>query len=441
MTRRIYGLLGAAAIAAFGAACKEDPLADTGGTLTRLDLEYAYREVIIGDSVRTFVIERDALNTPLPPTATVRSCNAAVATVTPVSDTPLQRTGFFVKALTFGATCVVAEAGALADTMQVSTFPASIAITAGPDSIQSGAVTMFGYQYRDRTGNAVTGVPAPTFSTSDTLIGKALPAPVGSITGRTPGLFTLTVTGTGSPPGGVVASKGVTVIPGTFTGTISPGSGGSADRITFTRAAGGPAFDNDTQIAFGTGFTLTSFTDQVRVTADAIDAAAPVAAATGSIPFVLTNIGPNQVALAGTFTISRTDLADPYDAVNDDPSTAPDIAVNGAYFIVMSGTCPGGVGIDCDDFFTITNNLTRPDTISVNVQWVGAPSSGADIDVLWCNAACSAIVGNFDGATVANPEASTVIIPASTTWRLWINLFDPHGTTHSLARVRVTGKG
>jgi hypothetical protein len=433
MTRRIYRLLGAVAIAAFGAACKGDPLADTGGTLSRLDLEYAYREVIIGDSTRTFAIERDALNTPLPPTATVRSCNSAIASVRSASDAPLQRTGFYIKALTYGSTCVIAEAGALADTTQVSTFPATISLT-GPDSIQSGAVTPFGWVFRDRTGNPVAGVPAPTFSSGDTTIGYVQP-PVGSVSGRNTGLFTLTVTGTGSPPGGVSIGKGVTVIPGTFTGALAPTAGNPGDAVKATKGASDPVIDADTRVAVNgvRTFFFNSAPDSLRFVVPGVGVA-------GTVPVVISNMGPLQVALAKPFTSSTASFADSYDAVNDDPTTAPAITTNGDYFLVMHGTCKDGVvtdpGDDCDDFFTITNAGAVPDTMTVRLDWFDTP---ADVDILWCNAACSAFVGNFAGATGSNPENSTVFVPAGVTWRLYINLFAP-GAASTIVRVRVTNK-
>jgi hypothetical protein len=433
MKLRIYGLLGAAAIAALGAACKEDPLADTGGSLSRLDLEFSYREVVIGDSLRTFAIERDAINTPLPPTATVRSCNTAIATVSPVSDAPLQRAGFFVKAVTYGSTCVIVEAGALADTMQVATFPASIVLT-GPDTIQSGAVTPFGYEFRDRTGSPVTGVPAPTFSSSDTTIGNVAPAPVGSVSGRTPGLFTLTVTGTGSPPSGVTVSKGVTVIPGTFTGSLSPAAGIPGDNVKATKGAGDPVIDSDTRVTVN-GVRTFVFGN----TADSLRFIVPGVGVAGSVPVVVSNMGPLQVALGTPFTSNTASFADPYDAVNDDPATAPVITTNGDYFVILHGTCTDGVvtnvGDDCDDFFAITNPGGVEDTLSVRIDWFDA----ADVDILWCrNVGCTSVTSG-GGATSANPENSTVRIPPATTWYLWINYFAPGGPS-TITRVRLTNK-
>lgn len=432
MTRQIYRLLGMATLSVFAAGCKGDPLADTGGSLSRLDLESVYREVIIGDSLRTFAIERDALNTPLPPTATVRSCGPAIATVTPVSDAPQQRTGFFVKALTYGTTCAIAEAGPLSDTMRIATFPATIALS-GPDTILSGAVTAFGYEFRDRTGNPVAGVPAPTFASGDTTIGF-VQAPLGSVSGRTPGLFTITVTGTGSPPGGVTAARGITVIPGTFTGIFAPTAATPGNTVKATKGAGDPVIDSDTRVAVNgvRTFFFNSGADSLRFVV-------PGLAVAGAVPVVLSNLGASQVALSKTFTSNAASFADPYDGVNDDPATAPALTVNGDYFIVEHGTCTDGVvtdpGDDCDDFFAVTNPGGVEDTLSVRIDWFDA----SDVDILWCrNVGCTSVTAG-GGATSANPENSTVRIPAGTTWYLWINYFAPGGPS-TIVRVRLTNK-
>ena len=433
MKRQIYGLLGVVAIAALGAACKDDPLSDTGGSLSRLDLESTYREVIIGDSIRTFAIERDALNTPLPPTATVRSCNTAVATVATVSDAPQVRAGFFVKALTYGTTCVIAEAGALADTMQVATFPASLAIL-GPDSVGSGSVTQFTWAFRDRAGNTVAGVPAPTFSSSDTLRAKAAVAPVGSVSALAPGLALITAVGVGSPAAGLTGVKGVTVVPGTFTGGITPASGSPGESVKLTNAVGGPGFDSDTRV-----FINNVETFKFNTTTDSVRFVVPGVGVAGNVTLGLTAMGTAQVAQNGTFTSNSALFADTYDAVNDNPATSPVITTNGDYYIVMHGTCTDGAptdpGDDCDDFFTITNAGGVPDTMTVRLDWFDA----ADVDILWRNSGNTAFVGNFAGATGANPEASTVNVPAGATWRLWINLFAPGGAS-TVVRVRVTNK-
>ena len=524
MKRHIYGLLGAVAIAALGAACKEDPLADTGGSPSRLDLEFAYREVIIGDSVRSFAIERDALNTPLPPTATVRSCTPGVATVATVSDAPQQRTGFYVKGLTYGTTCVIAEAGALSDTMQVATFPARLVITSGPDTVVSGTTGAYTFQYVDRGGAAVAGVPAATWAVADTTFG-VVDAAGGIVAGRDSGLLTLSVAGIGSPPGGLAAQRGVLIVPAPFTSTITPNPADPGQTVKVTRGAG-PAFDANTRLNFSG--VLQTFVSG-SLTADSVKVAIPDLASAGALTVAMGRMGAGEVvqhggvftvstpaAFAGTlspanatagqlmkitrgggdpafdadtrvyfsgrrafvtaitadsirvpvlgfdsvgakdlrmtrldvanvarrttFTASTTSFADPYDATNGDPATAPSLTANGDYFVVESGTCTEGSvtdpGDDCDDFFRVANP-SGTDTLFARVQldWF----SGSDVDILWCrNVACSSVTTG-GGATAANPEVSNVKIPPGATWFLWINYFEPVGVTSDVIRVRLSG--
>jgi hypothetical protein len=163
----------------------------------------------------------------------------------------------------------------------------------------------------------------------------------------------------------------------------------------------------------------------------------PGVGAAGSVNMLMTLMGPQDLAQIAGLTSNTAALADKFDAVNDNPATAPLIG-NGDQYIVMQGNCVdgvGGAGDDCDDFFTLTNALARPDTITVNAAWF----TGADVDILFCNAACTAFVGSFGGATAANPENVSVVIPAATTWRLWLNLFAPNPNT--VVRVRVSGQG
>jgi hypothetical protein len=434
MNSRFFALLGAGVAGALLWSCTEDPTATLKGGLDHLALEYGYREVIIADSVRTFAVETDAGGTVLPPTATVTSCNAAIATVIPTSDAPLLRRAFYVKGIAFGSTCIVASAGNLRDTMRVSTFPSSIVVSGGPDTLLSGSTGTYGYTYRDARQTALAGLPQPSFSSNDTLRGKPQATPLGSVLALSPGVFTLTVTGAGSPTGGITGTKIILVEPGPFLGGVSPTSGDPGDTVSLTNAVGGPGFDANTE-AFFRGVRTFTF----GVTPNAMQVVVPGVGTAGSVDLLMTQMGPANLAQRAPFTSNTASFADPYDGVNDDPLTAPPIG-NGDFFIVVSGACvdgAGGPGTDCDDFFTLTNALARPDTITVRLDWFTA----ADVDILYLNAAGTGFVGNFAGATGANPEVSTVVIPASTTWRLLLNLWAPGGASSSVARVRVSGQG
>ena len=390
--------------------------------------------VVIADSNRSFATVYDKASDPLNLPVTFASCNPAVAAVSLASDAPLPRSAFFVKGVTFGTTCVVATAQGLTDTTQVVTFPARVVLTSGPDTLQSGSSTQYTFQYLDGAGAPVAGVPDPTFESSDSSVALPL-STLGLVQAKSPGPATITVQGP-EASGNLAVTKGVLVVPGSFVGAISPSSASPGDFVKITN--GGPGFDSDTRVFIGGIETF-----QVTATADSIRFVMPPTGVAGLVPLLLDQIGPDQVALVDNTNLSSTtsSLNGPNEPANDDPATAPAITADGDYYIVNHGTCTGGSatspGDDCDAFFNVTNALARPDTITVQLDWL----SGADNDILWCNATCSAFVGNFDGASTSNPETSTVIIPAGAHWNLWINLFDPAGIKAVLLRVRVSGKG
>jgi len=436
MNRRLFGSLGviAALVTAAVAGCKNDPLSDLDNTPAALVLDFSYLEVIVGARLPVTATVMDGRTTPLVAAITFRTCNGVVSTAADTSYHPVPATStrVLVTGLTYGTSCVIAEAEGLSDTVQIATFPASIVIT-GPDSIVSGATTLFAYQYRDAVGAPVAGVPAPTFSIDDTTRAKLVPSPLGSVTAFAPGAVTLSVKGTGSPKGGVTATKSITVVPGTFLGTVTPTSGGPTDTIKLTNAAGGPGFDADTRVFINNvrAFTFGTTFDSVKVIVPGIGAA-------GSVTLGIQNMGAAQLAQNGSFTSTTASFADHYDAVNDDPNTAPAITANGDYFVVLSGSCTNGVGTgDCDDFFKITNSGGAPATVTVNAAWF----TGADIDAYGLDPTFDFCTydGGCAGATSANPERFTMTVPAGATWYIYLNLYATGGSTSSLARVRVTG--
>ena len=416
------------------AACKSDPTTDLVGPTNLVLMNLKSVNVVIADSTRSFATVFDKASDPLNLPISFSSCNAAIASVIPASDAPIPRSAFFVKANAFGSTCIVASVQGLSDTMAVTTFPARIVINSGPDTILSGTSAQYTFQYQDRLNAPVAGVPDPAFSSSNE--GIALPlATLGLFQAQSPGNATLTATAPDAA-GGLHGTKGVVVIPGLFVGTFSPASANPADFVKITN--GGPAFDADTRV-----FVSGTRTFLVSSTADSIRFVMPPTGVAAVVPVRIDQIGAGQVALvdSGSFSSATASLDGPNEPANNDPATAPAVSANGDYYIVNHGTCKNGSatdpGDDCDAFFNVTNSLGRPDTITVQLDWFG----GADNDILWCDAACGAFVGNFDGATTANPEKSTVIIPAGAHWNLWINLFDPAGLKAILLRVRITGIG
>jgi hypothetical protein len=436
MNRPLFGALGVAAVLSLTVgSCKNDPLSDLdNGAPAALVTDFSYLEVIIKDTLTITATVMDGRGTPLVAAITFTTCNAvaAVGIDTSYHPVPVTSTRAVVTGVTYGTSCVVAHGGGFSDTVQIATFPASIVIV-GPDTIGSGATTVFGYEYRDNAGQPVVGVPVPTFSSGDTTRAKVLPSPLGSVSAQAPGVVVLTVKGTGSPASGLTGTKSVTVAPGTFLGTIAPTSGDPTDTIKLTNAAGGPGFDTDTRVfindvrAFTFGLTF----DSVKVIVPGIGAA-------GSVTLSVQNMGAAQVAQNATFTSATASFADHDDAVNDDPNTAPVITANGDYYVVLSGACNNGVGgADCDDFFGVANSSGAPVTITVNTAWFTA----ADIDAYGLDPTFDFCTydGGCVAATGANPEAFSMTIPAGETWYIYLNLWVTGGSSSSLARVRVTG--
>jgi hypothetical protein len=236
------------------------------------------------------------------------------------------------------------------------------------------------------------------------------------------------------------AGRFVVRAPAVFTGQLSASSGTPAQVVTITRAPTGPVFDADTRVFFD---GIEAFVAEPR-TADAIRVAVPVIDKIGPpVQLRMTRLGAGQEAQRSTFSSPNKAYADPYDAVNNDPNTAPLITANGDYFVVLHGGCLNGVGTggaDCDDWFQIRNTGATPATVTVNARWV---PTGGDIDLLMGSDPVGIV--NFDcedgcgGATAANPEATSISIPAGATYYIWLSHFDWHSVPHSLARVRVSG--
>jgi hypothetical protein len=612
MNRRLFGLQSALLGVLLLGSCKKDPTASGVGKPAGLSLEFTARTMAVADSVHTFAVVRDQVGTPLDiPVTLATGCTPGIVSVRTVSDAPQLRTGFFVKAIGYGTSCVIATANGFTDSMAVTTVPKTLVVNAGPDTLTSGQVGVYTYQYRDAANAVMVGLPAPTFSSGDTTIVK-IGASLGQAAGRAPGVTTLTVSGTAglsttktvvvvplafngtasSPvdPGAILTirrnvanpvfdantatsagtvitatrtadsiqvrvadlasagaktfsltgvgpndlaydggtytvntpaaftgtfnpasphpSQTVTVIRnpadpafastmkvfrgtsvgglaavtpvsgsitadsfrlstadldrggsytlqitelgaanaarrgtytlavGTYTGTISPASGAPASSFVLHRGGGDPLFDADTRVFLGGIRTfINSFsTDTAVVVVPPVETTDPV-----DIRISRADAGQLAVDALGAFTSTTSSPLDANDHANDFFTGATPLTTNGNHYITLSGGCDGGVATkgadDCDDLFKIVNNSGGTLNVTVTMSWF----TNADVDILWCNADCSGFVGNFNGATGANPETSTVAIPNGATWNLWLNLFDPGTAGPSVVRVNVTG--
>jgi hypothetical protein len=379
MTSRIFGLRGALAAVALVAACKKDPTAADVGTPKSLAFELDAKTVAVADSFRTFVVLRDALGTPLATPVNVASCNSAVATVLPASDAPQVRTAFFVKGVAYSATsvCIIATASGFTDSMLVTTRPGSISMAGGPanDTLPSGTTTAYTYTYNDAANTAMTGVPAPTFSSGDTTIAQ-LGSTLGQVAGRAPGLTVISVSGAG----GVSANKTVTIIPVAFTGTTtSPVLPGAKLVIKRDPAT---AFDANTAISIGTIATADKFyPDSFRIRISDLSGA-------GSHSFTLTGVGAGDVAYKGSYTTATppafTGTFNPATAqagfpiaIIRNPADPPFDSLTNKFFrggsvAGLAAVTPVSGSVTADSFKLSTTDLSDSGTYYVQVTRLGA---------------------------------------------------------------------
>jgi len=138
----------------------------------------------------------------------------------------------------------------------------------------------------------------------------------------------------------------------------------------------------------------------------------------------------SSLATAGNVVISDTY---PTGEVNEPANDAP-----GAVTIDLTGTTASnplviqgavdgdgnGLGTDADDFFAFT--LTATSNVRIQLQFAGTGAGGAtnpDLDLLVCNAACSAWVSTA-GATGAQPENITLTNRPAGTYNIYVNGWD-----------------
>ncbi|HYT82069.1 MAG TPA: hypothetical protein VEK86_01370, partial [Gemmatimonadales bacterium] len=224
--------------------------------------------------------------------------------------------------------------------------------------------------------------------------------------------------------------------PAAFTGLLSATSVRPAQILKITRAAGGPAFDADTRVFFD---GIEAFIAEGG-TADVINVAVPVIDKLAQVELRMTRLDAAQEAEADSVNSPTKSFNDPYDAVNNDPSTAPGITANGDYFVVLYGGCHdlgNGIGeatgaADCDDWFKITNSGGSDASVTINLFW----GTDADEDLYVFDDQLGFVDGSFFGD---GEEEVTVTIPAGATWYVYLNLFESADIQHELSRVRVSG--
>lgn len=463
MNARNLGLVGL--LAAVAAGCHSDPTNSLVGKPARVGFQFATVRLEVADSLATFAVLLDEGSTPIAEAVTITACDPTTVTVSGVAaGTPLVQTNFFIKGIKYGTACVVATASGLIDTMQVATVPDQIKITSGPDTILSGDSGQYTFAYYDKKGNVMTGVPIPSWSSATTSLGNFGTATVANYVTASPGVNTIKALVSISALGGTVTAKDsvtkvVATIPSVFPGTVAPLTAAPATTVL---AEGGilPTWKSASSVDVGLqqAFVVHTANDSVRFVM-------PPFGNTTAQPVLFLNLGAKNLATQtppATYVSNPTASLDgPFfpgdtDVTANASLTLPHVkADTNIIYDVNHGTCTGGSntspGDHCNAFFLLNNNTASPDTINIQLDWVSSigidnpptgsnPQTGPDQDILLCDSVCGGFVGNFNGATTATPEKTTVIIPANTKWNLWINLFDPFGQQALLFRVMLTHK-
>lgn len=306
MNRHLFGTLGVVAALTVAGGCKEDPLSDLDGNPAAVVTDFSTVQLSVGDTRAVTASVFDGRATPLALPITFTTCNALVTIAVDTSYHPVPVTSarVLVTAVAYGSTCVIASAASLVDTVQVATFPASVVVI-GPDTVVSGVGATYTHQFRDRAGNPVSGVPAPTWTVGDTTRGTVT-ATGGVLSGRDSGLVNITATGVGTSAAGVPGTKSVRVIPATFDITIVPNPADPGQVVNLVRAATGPIFDANTSVRFGT--SVQTFVTG-SLTPDSVKVAIPDLAAGGILSVGAARLGPNQITQSpGTFTVNTPAL-------------------------------------------------------------------------------------------------------------------------------------
>jgi hypothetical protein len=433
MKRLSILVLGAAALAAVQG-CSDEPtlyLSGPPGPAVALKVSNSAIAMQIGGSTTVGVRAQDAVGNPTSDAVTLTACDALVTVGNQAASAQWTATAT-IAGVGMGTSCVLAQGAGITDTVHVVVGPAGVLLD-GPDTILSGTLGQYTASFVDGAGSALTGSIPLKWTSSNTallVVGELS----GSAQGQTPG----TVSVRAFAPGGANASRAVVIIPDAFAGSLSSASAAPGQLITVTQSAGSPDFDTDTQVRVGGVVAwVDGLVDAIVGRARRVMFAVPATGSTTSQALAFSNIGSGQVAQNGSFTPTQA-MQDVYAPGNLDPFQGPVVdnvkSPGGHIYIVNSGACAGGVGADCDDFFTISAGATDR-TVTVTVNWVNSAGVAGDLDILWVDEGFTGYVGNFDGAGSAKPEVSKVTIPANTTWRLWINNYSQTATQFSNARV------
>ena len=402
------------AVAAVGA-CDDPPIEPGDNEAARLTTNPSFVVIEAGASRSVSAFLVNDLGNPVAGSVTFSACNAGVSVVADTAQSDLEPgTNFVITGNTLGESCVNVSGAGFEGTVGVRVVPAEIEVSLA-DTILSGETASATVAFFNTSGTAATGfdVDEVTFSSLDEDI--AVVDAAGVVTGQAPGTVEIVAalkSGLGAPRADTIT---VEVVPGTFTGSMSPTSAEPGDTVTIT--AGTQGFDDTTVLSFGGEPALVISQSETEIVA--------VVPFGGVGSFLLTGLGENEVASVGTYTTAETDVADPYEDVDgfsdDGFSNPPTVPLPGAFYGSIE---PGNP----NDILEFTVSAAQAGTYELTVSWFEEDS---DIDIFLfpegAPLSCAADLLGCSGATGAFPEGGEVTL-APGTYRLWVNLYDDHDT-------------
>ena len=267
----------------------------------------------------------------------------------------------------------------------------------------------------DAQGNVVAELPTVTVEDPSILelaidsfrTNDPLPRVFFSVEALTAGRTTITATagGVSSDPTAVIA------FPLEFDGTISvaPYDGGNLDLLTISGTSV-LSFDEGTTVTIGdsAGYIVSQTASELQVLAQLHPAGKSNAVVTINNLLFLGEI-VTTLSAPETVNIRPTYFSTTYNAGG--------VLTDLAYPVRLNAV----VSAQNDGLFATVRAGATDLTITATLSW----DSNSDIDIYWTEAGWNDYVGNFDGATLSNPEVSQVTIPAGETWLVWLEHFGP----------------
>jgi hypothetical protein len=453
--------LGAAALAVAVPGCTtEDPelyLGGPAGPAAAIQISSSRIDLAAGGSATIGMRVVDAAGNTVPGVApTVSSGNAAVATATAGAADGQWTATATITGVGLGEATLSVSGGGLTAEATALVGPGSVTLTrvgGGAAEVPSGGSADYELKLWDLAGNELTNLPAgfPTWVVTSssaarvTVTGTEGNPLLWTATGAQPGAADLRVTTDTKAPryGPVVTAKStVTVVPGTFAGTLTAATAAPGQVITATKAASGPDFDADSKVTLG---TTAAFVD--GFTATTIRFAVPAIGTTAASTLSLLDMGASQIAQTTAFTPTKAseDVYSPGNITNDctAPATPVDYAAARSagnwVFLVHNGTTQGtrgcfnsGAVTGYDHFIAFTTGAATT-TLNVEARW----DLAGDNDIYVCTTNFASCPGaGFTGN--ANDEIlNGVAVAASTTYYV---IFSPWtgNAGNSNIRVRIT---